>query len=264
MQRKMGLTRTIATTIFLLQSVLATHTLAAPECNSDWQQRNYDTIAAIYNTTIYPNNQAFLKEGVAAVPPNLFSPSVNGRISPIGNFSGFEDSVEYFFGLTPPPQAPNYATWTKAKIVAFTSGCPEVASSIVWGDTVGVNKSVTATYGKKITTIKQVAFWRFDDDGSVIAYDAYLPSLALYTQLLYGTPVTTKYKTTVINTLCGQVDKLCTGENVQYNGTAECVKDLSSKDFGSWDEVFGDNVVCRSLHILLAGLRPEVSRSSFV
>ena len=122
----------------------------------NWQQRNYNTIKAIYNTTIFPNNQAFLLHGSKAIPEGLFNANATGRITPVGNFSGFEDSVEYFFGLTPPVQAPLYDTWTKAEIVSFTSGCPEVASSVVYGTTTGVNPNAT-TYGKTIAKIKHVS-----------------------------------------------------------------------------------------------------------
>ena len=43
--------------------------------------------------TIFPNNQAFINNGPSAVPAGLFSENAKGRITPIGNFSGFEDSV---------------------------------------------------------------------------------------------------------------------------------------------------------------------------
>ena len=122
----------------------------------NFHQRNLETIQKIYNLTIYPHNQDFLQRGAAAIPDGLFSKNATGRITPIGNFTGFQDSVEYFFGLTPQPQAPLYATWTDAKIVSFSSGCPEVASSVVYGATNGVNPNTTS-YGKTVTTIKQVS-----------------------------------------------------------------------------------------------------------
>ena len=136
--------------LFLL-CLLAISTRAAV----DFQARNLRTIQRIYNTTIHPNNQAFLQFGASAVPKGLFNKHASGRINPIGNFTGFEDSVEYFFGLTPQPQSPLFDTWTKADIVSFTSGCPEVASSIVHGETTGINPNASS-FGKKITTIKQV------------------------------------------------------------------------------------------------------------
>ncbi|KAL9121734.1 MAG: hypothetical protein Q9187_001705 [Circinaria calcarea] len=121
----------------------------------DFQQRNLDTIQRIYNAAIFPNNQAFIRKGVSEIPKGLFNENARGRIAPVGNFSGIEDTAEYFFALNPAPVFPLYATWTNAKIVSFSSGCPEVASSVVYGATTGVNPNAS-TYGKTVTTIKQV------------------------------------------------------------------------------------------------------------
>jgi hypothetical protein len=229
-----------------------------------WQQRNYDTISSIYNMTIYPHNQAFIKEGAKAVPKGLFAQNATGRITPVGNFSGFEDSVEYFFGLTPPIQAPLYDTWTKAKIVSFSSGCPEVASSVVYGETTGVNSRAKATFGQTITTIKQVAFWRFNEEGAVVAYDAWLPTLSRYTNRLYGTTPTAKFQQATIEQVCQEQEMICKGPNQQFKSAKDCESHLTKKPFGDWDEAWGDNMVCRTLHLLLAKLRPNVSCSELL
>jgi hypothetical protein len=39
----------------------------------------------------------------------------------------------------------------------------------------------------------------------------------------------------------------------------ECLSTLSAKEFGSYDEVWGDYVVCRQIHLQLTTLRPDVS-----
>lgn len=48
---------------------------------------------------------------------------------------------------------------------------------MVYGKTMGVNASVPATYQKQVSTIKQVAFWQFNDDGAVLKFDAWIPTL---------------------------------------------------------------------------------------
>ena len=138
-----------------LVALVSSHRPVYGQATEDFAQRNLDTIKKIYNTTIYPNNQAFAAQGAVAIPRGLFNTNASGRISPVGNFTGFEDSVEYFFGLTPVPQAPLWDTWTSFEIRSFTSGCPEVASSVVYGKTTGVNPNASS-YGQHITTIKQV------------------------------------------------------------------------------------------------------------
>ena len=142
--------------VFTLFLLLATFGSCHSQNVTNWQQRNYNTIKSIYNTTIYPNNEAFLKSGSSALPAGLFNENATGRITPIGNFSGYEESVEYFFGLTPPVQAPLFDTWTKADIVSFSSSCPEIASSVVYGETTGVMPNASS-FGKVVTTLKQVS-----------------------------------------------------------------------------------------------------------
>ena len=46
---------------------------------------------------------------------------------------------------------------------------------------------------------------------------------------------------------------------MQYESVASCAFILGRKEFGSWDEVWGDNVVCRFVHVGLTPMRPEVS-----
>jgi hypothetical protein len=60
---------------------------------------------SIYNLTIYPDQLPILEQGAAAgVPPGLFNENATGRVDPVGKFTGFEDSIEYFFALAPVPQ----------------------------------------------------------------------------------------------------------------------------------------------------------------
>lgn len=53
---------------------------------------------------------------------------------------------------------------------------------------------------------------------------------------------------------------LLQNRNAHFGSTEDCIETLSDKPFGSYDEVWGDNVVCRTIHILLAAIRPEASQ----
>ena len=90
-------------------------------------------------------------------------------------------------------------------------------------------------------------------------YDAWLPNLSPYTKLLYGITPSAATEATSIQELCTSVQQLCNGANTQYSSVGDCIASLSSKPYGTWDEVWGDNVVCRSIHAILARLRPDVS-----
>lgn len=118
-------------------------------------ERNLDTISKIYNRTTYPTVLELLAKGSASVPPGLFNANAKGRITPVGNFTGFDDSTEYFFALSPIPVAPLYETFVSAKVTHFTSGCPEIAASVVNFRT-GIYHPGSPDDGKYVTTLRQV------------------------------------------------------------------------------------------------------------
>ena len=108
----------------------------------------------------------------------------------------------------------------------------------------------------------KVAFWRFDDTGAVIYYDAWFSNLADFVRLYSGLTPSPQVNAAQIKQLCNTTQQLCTGSNTQYNSTESCIQFLSQKSFGSWNEVWGDNVVCRTLHVHLTRLRPNVGSSA--
>ncbi|KAL8707596.1 MAG: hypothetical protein Q9220_007383 [cf. Caloplaca sp. 1 TL-2023] len=238
-------------------------TLGSSGKQISFKQRNFDTVNKIYARTVYPNNLAFIANGSASVPPGLFNDKATGRISPVGNFTGFEDSTEYFFGLAPIPRAPAYTAFTKAQIVEFTSGCPSVAASVVYFTNSVVN-SGAPNNGQYVTTLKQVAFWEFDHQGRVLKYDAWIPNLRLYTAVITGRgqtnvdPPPPEAQSATIQALCGTTQQLCQGSNTQYTSVDDCVKTLTAKPFGDGDNYWSDSVSCRTVHVLLARIRPDV------
>lgn len=178
--------------------------------------------------------------------------------------SELDDSTEYFFALAPVPQPPGYGAFTKAEVVEFTSGSPDVAASLVYFTSTVVNPNATNN-GQFINILKQVAFWRFDEKGAVLKYDAWIPNLRLYGSVLTpdagpGTvaPPPPEVQASFIQTFCGTTQQLCKGTNTQYNSTGDCVRILSQRRFGDLDNIWDDSVTCRRIHILLARIRPEV------
>lgn len=73
---------------------LSTLSLVASTSGDDsYKERNLNTIKAIYDRNVYPTNLDFIQNGASSVPPGLFSANASGRISPVGNFTSFEDTV---------------------------------------------------------------------------------------------------------------------------------------------------------------------------
>jgi hypothetical protein len=138
----------------------------------DYYARNLKTVTEIYNLTVWPSacrfsslrnsqtnirpdNLPIITQGSSAVPPGLFAQNATGRVSPLGNFTGFEDSIEYFFALALVPSPPAYSVFSKATVVEFSSGCPEVAASVAWLET-RVDNANLSTDGQYLSTLKQV------------------------------------------------------------------------------------------------------------
>jgi hypothetical protein len=244
-----------------------------PTSLPDYAQRNLNTIRKIYNLTVYPNNAPIVARGAAAVPPGLFSQLATGRVSPVGNFSGFDDSIEYFFALAPTPQASSGLGIYQADVLEFTSGCPEVAASLVYLRTGHVDEKTGALDKTKptstlshvrrgiqcnciviqLTCDLQVAFWRFDDQGQVLKYHAWIPNLQAWIGAVIGyDPGTIAVQTVAKVSLCPPIQQQCTGSNKQYRDELDRIARLQLKPFGNFDEAWGDNIACRTR------VRPDV------
>jgi hypothetical protein len=222
-------------------------------------QRNFKTISSIYNLTVYPNQRPIFQAGASAVPPNLFNHNVSGRVDPVGDFVGFDNSIEYFFSLAPLPEG-NIAgaAITSYQITEFVSACPEVAASVVYLYCSIVNP-LSPDYGKAIAPLKQVAFWRFDEVGAVLKYDAWIPNLNDWiTTNGIALPSLPAYQTGSIFAICTFTQARCTGANTQWESVQQCVEVLSTKTYGTYDSAWGDNIVCRTIHLVLTQTRPDV------
>jgi hypothetical protein len=206
----------------------------------DFVQRNFNTIQRIYNLTIYPNNLPIVQKGSSAVPPGLFADNVVGRVSPVGNFTGFADSIEYFFGLAPVPTAvPTGIGFYAADLSHFSSECPGVAASVVQLRTAKLDPtSGQVLSGSVRTPLKQVGFWKFNKKGEVTAYEAWIPNLQLWTEYANGVSFSNPLiQTAVPLQLCPTIQERCTGKNQQFRNTATCILGLERKPFGTFDEV---------------------------
>ncbi|KAG9242310.1 hypothetical protein BJ878DRAFT_178465 [Calycina marina] len=224
----------------------------------DYYARNLKTVSSIYNLTVFPHNVPIIVNGSKAVPPGLFAPTATGRVSPLGNFTGFDDSIEYFFALALVPSAPAYAVFTSAKVIEFSCGCAEVASSVAYLET-RVYAPGAPDHNKYLSTLKQVAFWKFDKHGAVLFYDAWIPNLDQWDFLALGhknvsNPV---IQSQIIRGVCSIVQQRCVGKDQQYESMDDCVANWSQKSFGTYAEVWGDNVVCRTIHVILTLVRPD-------
>lgn len=151
------------------------------------------------------------------------------------------------------------AAITSYKITEFTSACENVASSVVHLYTSVVNPGCEDD-GKPLVPLKQVAFWKFDKQGAVLKYDAWIPNLNEFTAGTLPAPVSdVQYQAQSIQQICAVTQQRCQGPNQQWKNVEECVSTLSQRPYGTYDAAWGDNVVCRSIHVILTQVRPDVS-----
>jgi hypothetical protein len=229
------------------------------ESDQEWKQRNFNTISSIYNLTVYPNQLPVFQHGGAAVPAGLFNQNVVGRVDPVGDFVGFEDSIEYFFALSPLPQGNGAsAAITRYQITEFSSACRDIAASVVYLYC-SVADPTSPNNGKSLAPLKQVAFWKFDEQGAVLKYDAWIPNLNNWVEATTaGSLSNPQVQLGSIQQICAVTQMRCTGANTQWTSIAECVTTLSQKPYGNYDAAWGDNVVCRSIHLVLTQVRPDI------
>jgi len=138
-------------------SCLIPSTWSWPLRMKNYERRNFETIMRIYNLTIYPNQLPILEQATAGVPPGLFNQDATGRVDPVGNFTGFQDSIEYFFALAPVPQTNSASVAISSiQITEFSSACPSVAASVVYLFCSVVNPS-SSDNGRTLAPLKEVS-----------------------------------------------------------------------------------------------------------
>nr|AQA29300.1 hypothetical protein 7 [Fulvia fulva] len=226
----------------------------------DWYLRNLKTVRDIYDLTVYPNQVPIILGGGKAVPPGLFAPDAIGRVSPVGEFDNFEDSIEYFFALAPTPFTnPAGTAFYDAQVVNFVSSCPSVASSLVYFRTGTVDMLGNLNESLPTTTLSQVSFWHFNDKGEVDKYQSWIPNLQAWTKASSGIDYTNKQvQDAVAGGLCPVIQQRCQGKDLQFKDEQDCTKQLGAKPFGNFDEAWGDNLACRTIHVILTMVRPDI------
>ncbi|KAK6347279.1 hypothetical protein TWF696_007351 [Orbilia brochopaga] len=237
----------------------STTSTSSPPPDDSFRKRNYDTIHRIYNLTIFPNQVPIITYGGAAVPDGLFANDTSGRISPVGNFTDFEDSIEYFFALPPIPQSnKNNAAFSRFELTQFSSECPEVAASTVYLYASVVNPGGPDD-GKLVSILRQTGFWRFNAKGEVENYDLNLIEVDHFIEELTSTDYSLpESQAELIQTTCFTQALRCAGPYQVYDSIEHCIEILTNeKKFGTYTDIWSDSVVCRSIHLVLTITRPE-------
>ena len=94
----------------------------------------------------------------------------------------------------------------------------------------------------------------------MLKYDAWIPNLHDWVESTSPAPLSNPhYQMQSIQQICAVTQMRCTGANTQWASIEECVAGLARKPYGNYDAAWGDNIVCRSIHLVLTQVRPDVS-----
>jgi len=205
-------------------------------------------VTQVYERLLYPTPIAIMEEGEAAVA-DLFSPNVQGRVSPVGSFSDFTSVQEYFYGLG-----------AASKITKVT-----IEKMAVLGNYVSIwvvlffDNSAQGTPSYNLT---QTGFFTFDNTNHIVSMDLDILNLGWALDGDSATNATTRNN--IINGVCTTLvvsPGFCppsADPTGYYSNFTDCVNFMQSITYGTWAHANSNTVICRSLHTILTAFRPDV------
>jgi hypothetical protein len=255
------------------------HDLSLP-CPTHSQARlllRQNKVSTVYQDLLYPT-PLLINSGQLPVTDLFDSTNVRGRVTPLGQFPGFESAREYFYGL---------AATTRVENISFVS---LVASGAQVGVQVNIffcsqaQPCADGPVGKEDGygyTLTQTGFFTFNGADRIIAFDLSILNLgaavdaATSAEQEVEIQQTCALLTVVPNPqdggpgTCGptfadpasyaNTNPLST---YQFDPSAgafgNCVGFMHSIPFGSWNRANSNTFVCRELHSLLTPYRPAV------
>eukprot|EP01114_Cavostelium_apophysatum_P007875 TRINITY_DN20084_c0_g1_i1.p1 TRINITY_DN20084_c0_g1~~TRINITY_DN20084_c0_g1_i1.p1 ORF type:complete len:312 (-),score=49.25 TRINITY_DN20084_c0_g1_i1:53-988(-) len=196
-------------------------------------------ITQLYSQLVYPMPLYIMQN--PALSQVLFASNVRGRITPVGVFSDFEGTLEYFYALA---AAPGGSVESVKFIELFSSG-----------DRVAVRVDIlfntTTVSGPQYYNLTETGFFRFNQAGLIETYDLSILRLGKFAD------VSTADHPLYVGQVCTVAQMFCNGTYQQYDSFEDCVNFLSQVNFGSWNDAQSNTTVCRVLHSIMVPKRPE-------
>ena len=254
------------------------------------QQIRQDKVRTIYNDLVYPTPLQILSNQLSVT--DLFEQNyVRGRVTPVGQFPGFEAAREYFYGLA--------SVNNRVENVNITSLTSSGDKAAVQVDIFFCSQPTPCTNGPVPKqagygfTLTQTGFFTFNYADHVIAFDlsilnlgaavdpaspqeAYVAILqtcgllTLFPNPQNGQPGTCTATFADPNNYAGQnpLSTYTYDPNlvIPFPGVSNnpgpvfsnCVGFMQSIPQGSWNRANSNSFTCRELHSLLTIFRPDV------
>lgn len=210
-----------------------TRPFSPPIYNTPYEEANLNVTRALYDGLIFPNALNIITAGV--YPAGLFSNATSGRITPVGVFGDQQGSFEYFYGLA------------SSQVLTTVNFIHLIAK----GNLVIVRVDLLFNLTAGPQNLTQEGFIFFDSENRVVSYDLVILRLGAF--IGFPTPAEQPY---IIEEICEVHEYYCLGANQQYADFDTCVAQISSMNFGNWDNASSNTTTCRELHSLLVPLRP--------
>jgi len=207
-------------------------------------------ILAVYNMTIYPNNNYIIVSGNI---PDVLAENVHARIYDFAiDLVGPLTTAEYFYGLTPNDytgQDPLTEVVAGVNVQHFMADGDQAWTSINY-----VAKNLMTDVELNST---QIGHWRFNDDDKIIEVDNFQPYYATEFNEMVPASAFPFYMALLLNQTCSREVMNCVGANQQYTNYTACVDHILTLPFGSPLLNEWNSGTCRWFHSTLTFLRPD-------
>jgi len=211
-------------------------------------------MTAMFESVQYPNCLAISQDVTQAT---WFSPNIQARVIPLGQFNGIQGNVEYLYGLTCPTSFNNQYLALKSNTLQFLTVENNIASFKSLGMEFvmeGENPAELSFSSVNPLNLTYIGYAAFDENCQICGYEANAP----HVELTFPLPTSPESQNLLIYELCTATCQFCLGANSQWANFGECVNALSAKPFANLADGDQDTIACRLIHIRLAAINPQV------
>jgi hypothetical protein len=219
-------------------------------------------VISVYNMTIYPNNEYYIRQFLAKGStnlnwlPNVLNPNACARVHPFGDHCGALSIAEYYYGLTPNTllfETPTVFIHDFDMTRFFVDVGTRTAFSTIQYR-IGTRTAPASTW----INATQIGTFRFDENDKIIETDLWNPfySTRIRESRVREAP---DYQFNLANYTCYRHNLYCQRTPYkQYDDWNACMKFLMRLPLGEPDVFTGNNTICRHQHSTLIQLRPEI------
>jgi hypothetical protein len=243
-------------------------TLLTQQTEEVRRKKHIATVVQFFNNTIGDTPTMILATHGIPQLQSLLSPNVKSRISPAGEFDGFEGVVEYFYGFVANPGL--RVTNIDYRQISAT-GNTVSAKANLW--LVSLDPASSGNHPPAIWNLTTYAFFTFDSNDLIISIDVDVPNLGAILDIPDSQPQAAelRYNQTIgvcalmtmatpffpnPNGTCGHLADVWTGAN-PFARFQSCVYFMNSIPYGTRTYHQSNTFVCRSLHTSLTFFRPD-------